>query len=85
MYYMSYKNIKPHVYLAELVSNNQGKGPRFVIYNCQCGLLTGEEYYLFDEQHFVLRIDGLNEVDYEREIIGFADTEEESFEIGNSQ
>ncbi|MGX4755968.1 hypothetical protein [Acinetobacter baumannii] len=83
MYYVSYKTAGHPVFIGKL---NEGEpvGKAFVVYKSLDGLLIGDEKYLYDEINNVLRWEGLLDPEYEREIIGFADTEEEAFTIGNS-
>ncbi|MEM9994671.1 MAG: hypothetical protein AAGE79_11140, partial [Acinetobacter pittii] len=64
--------------------NGEPEGRAFVVYKSLDGLLVGDENYLYDENNNVLRWEGLKTKEYEREIIGFADTEEEAFIIGTS-
>ena len=83
MYYASYKTAGFPIYIGKLKDEQEGRA--FIIYKCLDGLLVGEENYLYDEVNNVLRWEGLQAPEYEREIIGFADSEEEAFEIGTSQ
>ncbi|HHB0831484.1 hypothetical protein [Acinetobacter baumannii] len=84
MYYTSYKTTGFPIYIGKL-KDGEPEGRAFVVYKSLDGLLVGEENYLYDEASNVLLWEGLQATEYEREIIGFADTEEEAFEIGTSQ
>ncbi|MEM9994368.1 MAG: hypothetical protein AAGE79_09560 [Acinetobacter pittii] len=83
MYYVSYKAVGHPVFIGKL-SEGEPVGKAFVVYKSLDGLLVGDEKYLYDEVNNVLRWEGLELPEYEREIIGFADTEEEAFIIGNA-
>ncbi|MGP4772514.1 hypothetical protein ACS125_18500 [Acinetobacter sp. PFS20] len=83
MYYASYKTAGFPIYIGKL-KDDELEGRAFVVYKCPDGLLVGEENYLYDEVNNVLRWEGLQSPEYEREIIGFADSEEEAFIIGNA-
>lgn len=84
MYYVSYKTTGHPIFIGKL-KEGEPTGKPFVVYKSLDGLLVGDENYLYDETKSLLRWEGLEEPEYEREIIGFADTEEEAFEIGTSQ
>ncbi|MDO7196407.1 hypothetical protein Q5M45_03110 [Acinetobacter pittii] len=83
MYYTSYKTTGYPIYIGKL-KDGETVGKAFVVYKSLDGLLVGDENYLYDEDNNVLRWEGLQTTEYEREIIGFADTEEEAFAIANS-
>lgn len=79
MNYESYKTAGHPIFIGRLKEGETGKA--FVVYKSLYGLLVGDENYLYDEANNVLRWDGLPGEEYEREIIGFADTEEEAFAL----
>lgn len=80
MNYASYKTAGHPIFIGRL-KGGELAGKAFVVYKSQDGLLVGDENYLYDEANNVLRWDGLPGEEYEREIIGFADTEEEAFTL----
>ncbi|EHU1614137.1 hypothetical protein A0118_RS13690 [Acinetobacter baumannii] len=83
MYYVSYKTTGHPVFIGKL-KEGEPTGKPFVVYKSYDGLLVGDENYLYDEANNILRWEGLLLPEYEREIVGFADTEDEAFIIGNA-
>lgn len=80
MYYESYKTAGHPFFIGKL-KEGEPVGKPFVVYKSLDGLLVGDENYLYDELNSVLRWEGLQDSEYEREIIGFADTEEEAYAL----
>ncbi|MEM9994922.1 MAG: hypothetical protein AAGE79_12425 [Acinetobacter pittii] len=83
MFYTSYKTAGFPIYIGKL-KDGEPEGRAFIVYKCLDGLLVSEENYIYDEVNNVLRWEGLQAPEYEREIIGFADTEDEAIEMGTS-
>lgn len=83
MFYTSYKTAGFPIYIGKL-EENETAGKAFIVYKSLDGLLVAEENYIYDEVNNVLRWEGLLAPEYEREILGFADTEDEAMEMGTS-
>lgn len=78
MNYVSYKTAGHPIFIGKL-KEGELTGKAFVVYKSLDGLLVGNESYRYDQDNNVLRWDGLIGKEYGREIIAFADTEEEAF------
>ena len=83
MYYELYKRFGPTmIFIGKLQDGSIGKN--FVVYNSPDGILVGDEYYIYEEDKNVLRWCEQPGENNERQVIGFADTEEEAFSIANA-
>lgn len=87
MYYVSYKTAGNNIFVGKIKPNEDNtlpSGKPFIVYFCPDGLLVGDENYLYDEENNILHWEGLPGDENLREIIGFADNEEEAFAIAKA-